>query len=359
MKFNHQTYFDIISGRRTDIFARLARIFLTILEFPYSFVVQIRNLMYDKKLRRIRKLDVPVVSVGNLTVGGTGKTPFVAWLAQKYLDEGKFPAIISRGYHADETGWNDEAKELKILLPDVPQAFSKDRFTAARQLLAKHTGENGISKIDVVILDDGYQHRKLFRGKNILLVNATNPFGYLRITPRGLLREPISEMKRADMVVLSRADAVDVAEKNRLRDFVRHFAPDATWAEMQQIPERLLFLSGKVQNIEAITGKSVLAFCGLGNPDAFFRTVSDCGAVIKKTLVFPDHHRYTSTDQAKIFELSRQNGVDIVVCSLKDFVKIKNWCEPELDLCAIIVSTKITPDLVNFVVWNEKCAFFD
>jgi tetraacyldisaccharide 4'-kinase len=301
--------------------------------------------MYDKELRKINKLDVPVVSVGNLTVGGTGKTPFVAWLAKKYLDEGKFPAIISRGYRADETGWNDEAKELNMLLPNVPQAFSKNRVTAARQLLAKHMGENGTTKIDVVILDDGYQHRKLFREKNILLIDATNPFGYLRIIPRGLLREPVFGMKRADVVVLSRADAVDDAEKSRLRGIVSQFAPNTTWVEMQQIPERLLFLSGTSQSIETISGRSVLAFCGLGNPDVFFRTVNECGAVVKKTLVFPDHHCYTSADRARVFGLAQQSGVDVVVCSLKDFVKVKNWRQAGVDFCALVISTRVIGEL--------------
>ena len=344
MKFDRQAYFDIISGKRTDAFARLTRIFLATLELPYGLVVRFRNFMYDKGLRKIKELDVPIVSVGNLTVGGTGKTPFVAWLAQKYLDEGKFPAIISRGYHADETGWNDEAKELKMLLPDVPQAFSKDRFEAAQRLLAEYTGENGTSKIDLIILDDGYQHRKLFRKKNILMVDATNPFGYFRIIPRGLLREPMAEMKRADMVVLSRADAVDDAKKSRLRSFVSHFAPDAAWGEMRQLPKNLLFLSGKLQDIGVLTGKPVLAFCGLGNPDAFFRTVHDCGAEVRKTFAFPDHHRYTSVDQTRIFDVARELGVQMIVCSLKDYVKINKDQAGECDLCAIVVSTCVHYD---------------
>jgi len=237
-----------------------------------------------------------------------------------------------------------------MLLPDVPQGFSKNRSAAAQQLLAKHTGENGTKKIDVIVLDDGYQHRKLFREKNILLIDATNPFGYCRIMPRGLLREPISEMNRADIVVLSRADAVDDAEKSRLRAVVSHFAPDAIWGEMQQIPKKLLFLSGKMQNIEAISGKPVLAFCGLGNPDAFFRTVHACGVVIKKTLVFPDHHCYTCVDQTKIFDVARDIDVKVIVCSLKDYVKITDDMKTDdYDLCAIVISSSVLFDFKLFL----------
>ena len=348
MKFDRQAYFDIISGKRRDVFARLARVFLSVLELPYGLVVRIRNFMYDKGLRKIHKLPVPVVSVGNLTVGGTGKTPFVAWLAQKYLDEGKFPAIVSRGYHADESGWNDEAKELKILLPDVPQAFSKNRFAAAQRLLAEHTGENGTRKIDVIILDDGFQHRKLFRDCNTLLIDVTNPLGYTRLTPRGLLREPISGMKRANTVVLTRADSVAIAEKNKLREIVRHFAADVHLAEMTQIPKSLIFLSGKKQNIDAISGKSALAFCGLGNPDAFFRTVTECGAVLKKTMVFADHHRYTNADISRIYEAKEQIDCKVIVCSLKDFVKIKKCPATGIDLCAIVISSDLLNTCSNF-----------
>ena len=347
MTFNRQTYFDIISGKRTDLFARVCRVGLSILEMPYSFAMQIRNFLFDKGLRKIHKLDVPVISVGNLTVGGTGKTPFVAWLAQKFLDEGKLPAIVSRGYHADETGWNDEAKELKLLLPDVPQAFSKKRFMAAQKLLSEHNRDPNNRKIDVIILDDGFQHRKLFRNHNILLVDATNPFGYARITPRGLLREPISGLRRADIVVLSRANAVDAAKKDEICCKIKQVSQiDA--AEATFFPRFLFFQSGEKKEIDVLAGAEVLAFCGLGNTGAFFRTVTECSCRIKAALTFPDHYHYTSYDIEGILAAASRENVRYIVCSLKDMVKIGFSKEKIPYLCAIVIKADVPES-----VWDK------
>lgn len=342
MKFDRQAYFDMISGKRTDALAGICRAGLSLLEWPYAMLMRLRNFMFDKGLRKIHKLDVPVVSVGNLTVGGTGKTPFVAWLAQKYLDAGKLPAIVSRGYHADETGWNDEAKELKLLLPDVPQAFSKNRFKAAQQLLAEHDGTGDKRKIDVVILDDGFQHQKLSRDHNILLIDATNPFGYDRITPRGLLREPISAIKRADIVVLSRADAADDAKKDRLRGIVKHYSPNAVWLEMTHSPRFLLFASGEKKEIATVAGQAVFAFCGLGNPDAFYKTVENCGCRIADKLTYSDHCIYDNNDAVRLAGLCRSAGAKYAVCSLKDFVKIRHWAPINPGFCAIVIESDLS-----------------
>jgi len=344
MIFNREAYFDIISGKRTDLFARACRVGLSLLEMPYSLVIKIRNFMFDKGLRKIHKLDVPVISVGNLTVGGTGKTPFVAWLAQKFLDEGKLPAIVSRGYHADETGWNDEAKELKLLLPDVPQAFSKNRFMAAQRLLAEYnhnkSNNNNDKNIDVIILDDGFQHRKLYRDKNILIVDATNPFGYDRLMPRGLLRESISGIRRTDVVVLSRSDRVDDIKKDKLREIVKKYSPNAFWQEITHTPRFLLFSSGKKEEIQTISGQSAVAFCGLGNPGVFFQTVEDCGCRILDRLTYPDHYIYTKNDLRKIVSLSQAVDAQYIICSLKDFVKIQNELEDDSEICAIVIDMK-------------------
>ena len=337
MIFNREAYFDIISGKRTDLFARACRVGLSLLEMPYSLVIKIRNFMFDKGLRKIHKLDVPVISVGNLTVGGTGKTPFVAWLAQKFLDEGKFPAIVSRGYHADETGWNDEAKELSLLLPDVPQAFSKNRFMAAKRLIAEYNHDKNKKNIDVIILDDGFQHRKLYRDKNILMIDATNPFGYDRLSPRGLLRESISGIRRADAVLLSRADYTDCVKKDKLRSVVKKYSPHVFWQEITHTPRFLLFPSGKKEEIQVISGKSVVAFCGLGNPDVFFQTVENCGCRVLDKLTYPDHYIYTKDDVRKIVGLSQAVGAQCIVCSLKDFVKIQSEFKNSNGICAVII----------------------
>ena len=344
MSFDRQTYFDIISGKRTDFFARLCRVGLSLLEIPYSMVVRIRNFMFDKGLRKIHKLDVPVISVGNLTVGGTGKTPFVAWLAQKFLDEGKLPAIVSRGYHADETGWNDEAKELKLLLPDVPQTFSKNRFAASQKLLAEYNFEGSRRKIDVIILDDGFQHRKLYRNSDVLLVDATNPFGYHQMSPRGLLREPVSGAKRADVIVLTRADAVGQAEKNKACRILQQLT-EKKIAETSVSPRFLLFADQKKADIETLAGANVLAFCGLGNPGVFFRTVAECGCNVKTCLTFSDHHFYTRDDIKKIYDFVTEGEIDYFICSLKDMVKLQTLEFSAAKLCAIVIKANVAENI--------------
>ncbi|MDR1382657.1 MAG: tetraacyldisaccharide 4'-kinase [Planctomycetaceae bacterium] len=343
MPFNRQTYFDIISGKRTDFFAKIGRGILSVMEIPYATVISCRNLLYDNGLRKIQKLPIPVISVGNLTMGGTGKTPFVAWLAKKIWDSGKFPAIVSRGYHADSTGWNDEAKELQLLLPHVPQAFAKKRFTAAVSLIEQHKNNSDFREIDLVILDDGFQHRKIFRNLEILLIDATNPFGYNRAIPRGFLRESVFSLKRADVVILTRAGLVDIAEQNRIREQVLQINPNAFWGEIDQKPKNLLFCSGETKDFSDIKEEKILGFCGIGNPDSFRKTLESCGCWIQKFVTFPDHHHYSDNDVQHILNLSQVVDSQYAVCTLKDFVKVKERIAENTNICALTIETESFP----------------
>ncbi|MCL2347031.1 MAG: tetraacyldisaccharide 4'-kinase [Planctomycetaceae bacterium] len=237
------------------------------------------------------------------------------WLAQWFLQQGKRPGIVSRGYHADETGWNDEAKEIRMLLPDVPQAFSKNRFKAATSLLSQHP-------VDLILLDDGFQHRKLFRDIDIVLLDATNEFGYNRVFPRGLLRENIASLKRADIVLLSRADAVDAAKRADVRKQVYQIAPDVLWGEFSHVPVSLLDESGQTWPVDFLKNHKLLAFCGLGNPQTFRSTLLSCGYHFQELIVYPDHHIYTKRDAEALQKKAEQTRSHALICSLKDYVKI-------------------------------------
>jgi tetraacyldisaccharide 4'-kinase len=158
---------------------------------------------------RAHQVDVPVISIGNLTLGGTGKTPMVEFVCRWFLQRGKRPIILSRGYRA-AGGCNDEARLLQSNLPEVPHLQGKDRVA-----LARHACEHFAP--DVLVLDDGFQHRRLARDLDIVLIDCTEPFGYGRIFPRGLLREPIGSLRRAGLVVLSRADQCLRADRDRIR----------------------------------------------------------------------------------------------------------------------------------------------
>jgi len=331
-------YQEVISGKRGDFLGTFARFCLAGLEIPYALGMTARNFSYDHGLRSVKKVSVPVISVGNLTLGGTGKTPFTIWLAQWFLQQGKRPGIVSQGYHADETGWNDEAKEIRMLLPDVPQAFSKNRFKAATSLLSQHP-------VDLILLDDGFQHRKLFREIDIVLLDATNEFGYHRIFPRGLLRENIASLKRADIVLLSRADAADDAKRINIRKQVHQIAPDVHWGEISHVPVSLLGESRLAWPVDFLKNCNLLAFCGLGNPFAFRSTLLSCDYRFQELVVYPDHHIYTKKDAEILQKKAEQTQSRALICSLKDYVKIQSdSLSFDIPVYALVIGIKAVSD---------------
>ena len=203
----------MISGRRTGWWAALARGSLRLLETPYTWAVEYRNRRFDRGQSAVHRVTVPVISVGNMTAGGTGKTPLVAWLARWLLAHGRHVTLISRGYKSRARRPNDEALELQQHLPHVPHLQDPDRVSAARAAVQ-------VLACDVIVLDDAFQHRRIHRDLDIVLIDALEPFGYRHLLPRGLLREPLPRLARADVIGLSRADAVDAARRAALRDEV-------------------------------------------------------------------------------------------------------------------------------------------
>ncbi len=185
----------LISGSRPGVAARVLRAALRVLEFPYQWAVRLRNWRYDHRPMAVHRVAVPVISVGNITAGGTGKTPMVAWLAQWAQQHNLSVALLSRGYrtppdgHSESLG-NDEARELAQRLPEVPHIQNPDRVAGAQLAIDRH-------HCQLIVLDDGFQHRRLGRDLDIVLIDALRPFGYEHLLPRGLLREPLSGLARA------------------------------------------------------------------------------------------------------------------------------------------------------------------
>ena len=306
---------ELISGKRRDPVSVAFRIGLGVLEVPYAAVVAARNVCYDYGLLPVKRPPIPIVSVGNLTLGGTGKSPMVAWLTQFFLDQGCRPGIISRGYGQTKGGVNDEFLELAFRFPMVPHRQNPNRFAAAQDFLS----ERGA---DILILDDAFQHRRIARDWDIVLLDASEPFGFDRIFPRGTLRESLTSLQRADALLLSRADRIAEEERHRIRKRVQKFAPDAVWGEIAHIPYSLISPSRQEFGVTEVLGKRVLGFCGIGNPAAFRATLERCGAEVVDLVLFPDHHRFTPEDRQRLAKLAARSNVDAAICTMKDLVKL-------------------------------------
>jgi len=326
----------VVSGRHRDPLGMLLRSLLAGLEFPYFCGVSFRNFLYDKSWKNVRRLPVPVISVGNLTLGGTGKTPFVAWLIRTCREMKRNPGVASRGYRADETGWNDEARELAINFPGLPQAISPDRFTSSQKMIAEVGNQE--KPIDLVILDDGFQHRQLHRDLDIVLLDASEPFGYGHVFPRGLLRESLFALKRADVVVLSHADRVSEDQIREIQKQVRRINPEICWCEIVHTPVTLLILSGKSLPIESLFNKNITAFCGIGAPEGFRQTLQKCGMNIEHFLTFPDHCPYDNHNLLQIKNLYKKKPDFPILCTMKDYVKLPKTELIDIPIHALMIA---------------------
>jgi len=281
--------------RKRSRSANFGALLLAPLSLLYGAVAALRARSWRD---RRRSLSRPVVSVGNLTFGGTGKTPTVIFLCSWFLDRGFSPAILSRGYRSEGEDGNDEAQVIRRHLPAIEHFQDPDRYRA---------GSAVQERFDLFVLDDGFQHHPLQRDLDLVLIDATDPFGGGWCPPGGRLREPLSSLARADAVILTRADLVSredlgdtmrrVREKTHAPVAIARFAPTCS---------------------EDLAGRSVLVACGIGNPSAFVGTVESLGARVEDERFFRDHHAFTA---AEARELSAQPLP--VVITEKDAVKLE------------------------------------
>ena len=326
---------DILSGRRRGLAASLLRGMLAAAEPIYGWLVRRRNRRFDSGSLPSLRVAAPVISVGNLTVGGTGKTPLVCWLAEWFQTRGIPVTLISRGYGRSPGQPNDEALELAARLPNVPHLQSADRIAAAQQAISSEARQ-------VLILDDAFQHRRIARDLDIVLLDALEPLGYERLLPRGLLREPVESLSRADVVGLSRADAVSAERRQEIRARVAAIAPAAPWVELAHRPAALIDRDGRRQPLGQWSGKQVLAFCGIGNPAGFAHSLRQAVLKVAAQREFPDHHRYQASDLAALDEWAKANPLaEAIVCTHKDLVKISRDEIGGLPLLALSVEIDI------------------
>ncbi len=328
--WNPSAFRAIVSGQRRGPGAAVARGALRACETPYRWAVQRRNSHYDRHRSAAVGVPAPVVSVGNLTLGGTGKTPLVAWIAGWFSRRGNRVALLSRGYGSPRGQTNDEALELALDLPGVPHVQDPDRVRGARRLITEYASQ-------IIILDDGFQHRRLARDLDIVLLDALEPFGFEHVFPRGTLREPPESLSRADLVVLSRANLATDDERATIREQVARYAPRAAWAELTHLPSHLQTATGDVAALGDLVASRVAAFCGLGNPAGFVQTLRACGVRPVGFQTFPDHHRYTSRDLDRLERWAVGLQADRLICTRKDLVKIERRCLGTLVLQALVI----------------------
>jgi tetraacyldisaccharide 4'-kinase len=288
-------------------------------------------------LKDRKRLPVRVISVGNITVGGTGKTPAVMAIAGEAKKRGQQPCILTRGYKGtakgpcfisrgdgpllstDEAG--DEASLMAEKVRGIPIVKGADRFEA---------GMFAYREMDIrpslFILDDGFQHWRLHRDRDVLLIDSTNPFGNRHLLPSGILREPLKEVERADVIVITKSQpgsAKDDRSQENLLDELRRYTPRAPIYFSGHRPVCLRTQTGEELSLGTISGKSIFAFCGIGNPLAFKNTLVSTGADVKEILVFRDHYPYSQKDLERITEGAERHNSHWIVTTEKDIMRLK------------------------------------
>lgn len=297
-----------------------------LLAAPFGAGLALRRLAYRCGLCRRRRAGLPVISVGNLTVGGTGKTPAAAYIARGLAARGRKPAVIQRGYRAAAPGeLNDEGRELARDLPGLPVLASPDRLAGARQAAGQGC--------DVAVLDDGFQHWRLARDLDIVLVDATAPFGGRHLLPWGRLREKPAALSRADVVILTRCDLAAPGVVESLSANLEKLSPRAALCRACHVPIRLrrLFAQEPAKPANFLARRRILVACGLAHPTAFFASLARLGPELAVAWSYPDHQRYRESDLREWFEQGRRLGAAGVVVTEKDAVKLEALPPPPSD----------------------------
>ncbi len=335
-------------------------LFLSILSLFYRSGVILRNALYERGFSTSFRLPCKVISVGNVTVGGTGKTPVVVQLARMLKENGYRPAVLSRGYGSKGAApvnivsdgvsvllgpreGGDEPVLIAESVPGVPVLTGPDRYL---------TGKTALSRLgaDVLILDDGFQHRRLFRDLDIVLLDVDRPWGNGFLLPRGPLREPpAGALKRADLLIRTGEG------KKGNRGEVPGYLNDASGSEPASWYSLPVFrgthqpcalisrYKGQERDLRDLKGKRICAFAGIGAPERFRRTLESLGVEIADFLSFPDHHRYSSFDLGVIEQAAKKAHAEMIVTTEKDEIKLRSLDSPAMPCFSLRIEMTIDP----------------
>ncbi|UCD55396.1 MAG: tetraacyldisaccharide 4'-kinase [Candidatus Omnitrophota bacterium] len=318
----------LINSSKIDQFIKSC---LLILSYAYGFLVKAHYFFYKVNLLKSYKPQIAIISIGNITLGGTGKTPFTIMLAKRLTQKNrKKTAVLIRGYGEDE--WR--LLEDRLGKHGIKVFVGRDRVKYARRAL-----QYGI---DSLVLDDGFQHRRLKRDLDIVLLDSTNPFGNRHLFPRGILREPFDSLRRADIVVLTKVDKT----KNipAIADEIKKIAPGKTIIKAVHKPKALFDIkTGSEKELAFIAGKKVCILSAICDASYFKHTVEMSRARIGLEFVFPDHHPYRARDLDRIFKKCKRENIDTIVTTEKDAVKLRSLtlAESEFKILALRIELEI------------------
>jgi len=300
----------------------------------YGIGVSLRTRLYASGLLKQKRLKATVISVGNLSVGGTGKTPLVIWLAEKLLAQGHRVAILTRGYRGTASS-SDEVDLMRSRLQNrVIFGVGKDRFAEGQRIESRQA-------IDVFLLDDGFQHLQLARDLDIVLMDASHPVGGQPLLPVGPMREPISAVVRADVIVFTRTENAPGAKEAIQRFWKLPIFAASTFL----LGFRSLGLEGPLQSVADLGSGPFFAFCGIGNPEAFVRDLQRWGVAPAGHMFFADHHRYTLEDVQAIDQAAKGVGAKGLLTTEKDFCNLTSVALPALPVYVSIIDLKVDGEI--------------